>query len=248
MRFCLVGKEIAYSLSPIIHNHHFKKLGIHADYEIFDVDNINRNVLMGYNGFNVTIPYKEKIIKYCDVLSEEAQIIQAVNCIKVCDNKFYGFNTDIYGFYMLLKRSNLLEGSKKVLIIGAGGAGKAVYYTFKKYTNHEIFVTNRTLLKAKKLTENIILFEEVQDFLKDFDIVVNSTNVCPIEIKDIKKDAHFIDINYLSNSLFLERAKKLNAKTINGLDMLIYQAVKSFEIWFNKKANDKLMYEALERM
>ena len=110
---------------------------------------INKQKLTEYSGFNVTIPYKEKIIKYCDVLSDEVKMIGAVNCVKVNDNIFYGFNTDTYGFYMLLKQNNLIKGKKHVLIIGAGGSGKAVFYALAKYTNHKIYLTNRTIAKQK---------------------------------------------------------------------------------------------------
>lgn len=248
MRFGLLGKDIAYSLSPLIHNYHFEKLGIKASYDLLDYKVIDKNILSKYKGFNVTIPYKEEIIKYCDVLSEEAKIIGAINCVKIVDDNFFGFNTDEYGFYMLLKINNLLSGNKNVLIIGAGGSGKAVFYALVKYTNHKIYITNRTIEKAKLLTNNYLTLTEATFMLNSFDIVINCTNVntSPIKVKDIKEGAYFIDLNYY-NSLFLETAQSLNAKIINGKLMLIYQAEKSFEIWFNQKANAKLMFDALER-
>src|SRR5690554_3580285 len=177
MRFCLVGKGIDYSLSPIIHNYHFSNLGIKAKYELLNITNIKRELFKEYSGFNITTPYKEEIIKYCDVLSKEAKKINVVNCVKVHKNKLYGFNTDIYGFYMLLKINNLLKGNKKMLLIGTDGAGKAIYFTINKYTNHQVYVTNRTLSKAKKITKNFYLLENVSHILNSFDIVINCTNV-----------------------------------------------------------------------
>lgn len=252
-RYAVVGKNINYSLSPIIHNFHFERLKINATYELFNIDNLKENIvnLRNLAGFNVTVPYKEMIYKICEDISAEVKEIKAVNCVKVENNKFYGYNTDVYGFYQLLEKNELLERSLKALIIGSGGAAKAVYYCLNKYTNHLIYITNRTIEKARQITANVVLINEVD--LKQFDIVINCTSVgvknfsSPIEIKHIKIDSVFIDINYQSKSKFLFDADKLNAKTINGLDMLIYQAAKSFEIWFEKKANVKYLEDSIRK-
>jgi shikimate dehydrogenase len=248
MRYGIIGKNIAYSLSPKIHNYHFLALNINAVYEIIDL-----TLLKDYSGFNVTIPYKEKIIDYCDELSTEAKEVGAVNCVKVIEGKYFGYNTDTYGFYMLLKKNNLLIDKKKVLIIGAGGAAKAVYYVFNKYTNMQIFVTNRRSEKAYQITKYVILFSDITNILSTFDIVVNCTNVgvqkyeSPITIQTIKESSCFIDLNYQKQNAFLDKARTLGAKTINGLEMLIYQAVKSFEIWFNREANIAAIKEILDK-
>ncbi len=252
-RYAVIGRDIAYSISPIIHNEHFKFLEIDAIYECFDMKKLEINPLKTYQGFNVTIPYKEQIINNCFELSKEAKEICAVNCVKVVNDQFYGYNTDVYGFYQLLVKNHLLKEEKKVLVIGAGGAGKAVYYCLLNYTKHDVYVTNKTIDKALKLTSKVISFDVVSQYITDFDIIINCTSVgvkerqSPIKIKQVKKNACFIDINYQSKSLFLDVAKKLNAKTINGFDMLIYQAAKSFEIWFQKKANIKAMYESIRK-
>ncbi len=251
--YAVIGKNIDYSLSPTIHMAHFNALNIEANYELLNLNELDINYLRQLNGFNVTIPFKEKIYAKCDVLSDEAVYIGAVNCVKVISDQFFGYNTDVYGFYQLLIKNDLLEKHKKVLVIGAGGAAKAIHYCLKKYTTHEVYMTNRTDDKVKLITTNRILFQDVSHQLKQFDMVINCTNVgvkddlSPIKVQEIKENAVFIDINYQSKSPFLVNAKKLNAKTINGLDMLIYQAVKSFEIWFMEKALVEVMYYSIRK-
>ncbi|QVK19382.1 shikimate dehydrogenase [Mycoplasmatota bacterium] len=252
--YAVVGQNINYSMSPILHQHHFSTLNIDASYKLLTVDNLDVEELKKLSGFNVTIPYKEEMALICEELSESAKNTKAVNCVKVVNNRFFGFNTDVSGFYMLLIKHQLIKPNQNVLIIGAGGAAKAVFYCFKENTNCHLFMTNRTKNRAYEITDQVIDIRDISKELERFDIVVNCTNVgvksyeSPIEMIKIKENACFIDINYQSKSLFLDMAKKLNAKTINGLDMLIYQAAKSFEIWFNQKANVEAMYQSLERI
>jgi len=254
-RYAVIGQNIDYSLSPLVHQSHFDALNIDAKYECLNTNDIFSYIhqLRQLSGFNVTIPFKEKMASICLELSEEAKVISAVNCVKVIANQFYGYNTDVYGFYKLLEINDLLSTQKKVLMIGAGGAAKAVFYCLKKYTCHQVFVANRTESKALALTHHVLNMNEVSNQLDEFDIVINCTNVgvneniSPIEINKIKPGACFIDINYQVNSLFLDNAKKINAKTINGLDMFIYQAKKSFEIWFNQDANVLTMYQSIRK-
>ncbi|MDF2700377.1 MAG: aroE, partial [Haloplasmataceae bacterium] len=162
MNYAVIGKNINYSLSPIIHHANFKSLGINASYEIINIDDIDKEIvkLRQLNGFNITIPYKQELIKYCSHISEEAKFVQAVNCVHVINHKFYGYNTDIYGFYQLMKVNHVDPYYKNVLIIGAGGAGRAVFYCLKKYFNYNLTVTNRTINKARKFTNNIIEIEK----------------------------------------------------------------------------------------
>jgi shikimate dehydrogenase len=247
MEFGLIGKNISYSLSPLIHNANFKACLIDADYHIIDLNDLHSKIhdLKKLNGFNITTPYKEVILPYCDFISDEVKEIGACNTVKVIDGKFHGYNTDVYGFYQLLKVNQLLNRGKetKVLIIGAGGAAKAVHYTFKKFTNYQVFITNRTLQKAQKISENTIDFKGISLKLKEFDIVIQATNLgvknyeSPIEIDAVKVNSVYIDLNYQTNLKFLDDSKMRGAKTINGLEMLIQQAAKSYEIWVEDRAN-----------
>jgi shikimate dehydrogenase len=252
-RFGLIGRQIAYSLSPIIHQANFKARLLDADYRIIDLPDLTSGIeqLRSLTGFNITTPYKEAILPYCDGISDDVKAIGACNTVKVVDGKFHGYNTDVHGFYQLLEEHQLLNRSNetKVLIIGAGGAAKAVYYTFKHYTNYQVFITNRTKEKALKICDYVIDFEEIP--LKEFDLVIQATNIgvknyeSPIEIKEIKANSAFIDLNYQANLKFLNDSKVLGAKTINGLHMLIHQAAKSYEIWVEDRANLEVIKKAI---
>ncbi|HEY8364231.1 MAG TPA: shikimate dehydrogenase [Haloplasmataceae bacterium] len=250
-KYGLLGNKIEYSISPLIHNNHFALFNLDAIYEILDIDDLENNIslIRQYSGLNVTKPYKEKILKFCQVLNAEAKEIKAVNCLKIINDKLYGYNTDVYGFYMLLVKNQLINHKRQVLIIGAGGAAKAVYYALKTYTNHDVYITNRTSSKVNFISSNTIDFSLVNNFLTEFDIIINCTSILdlPIKIDKIKKDAVVIDINYQENNLFLQKAQTLNLKTVNGIDMLIYQAAKSFAVWFEKEANVEVMYDSIRK-
>lgn len=245
-RFSVIGENINYSLSPLIHNKIFNKLNIDANYNILNISSIYREIakLRQLSGFNVTIPYKETIINYCDYIDNDAKDIKAINCVKIVNNKLYGYNTDVYGFFMLLKENNVnINSNTNVLIIGAGGAAKAVNYCLRKHFDSKITITNRTINNTKRITNNILDFSEIDEYIELFDIVINCTSVgvkkydSPINVSKIKERSLFIDVNYQRNLKFLNDAKSLGAHTINGYDMLLYQAKKSFEIWFLKYLN-----------
>lgn len=249
-RFGLVGKKISYSLSPLIHNAHFESLGINAYYELIDIDVLSKHldVLRTYDGFNITVPYKESFLTYLDELSDEVKVIEAVNCVVVVNGKFKGYNTDIYGIYKTLSQHNLQLGRKKVLIIGAGGAGKAVYYVLKNNTSHDIYVTNRTSAKATELTKQVVDFTEFSKFSDEFDIIINCvTPEVPIDLTNIKPNTTIIDINYQKHNINIPTSIRDQVKIIDGYAMLIYQAARSFELWFNLAPNVDAMYLALER-
>lgn len=255
MKYAVIGRNIDYSLSPKIHQANFRSLKIDASYQIVNVSDITEEIgkLRQFMGFNVTIPYKEEMVKICDTLDEDAIVVQAVNCVKVVNNKFHGYNTDVYGFYMLLKNNDLLKyKNAKVLIIGAGGAAKAVYHCFEKHTNYDVTIANRTIEKALDITSQVSTIKDAEEKLYTYDLVVNATSLgvledkSPLSIKKIKKDCVFIDVNY-QETKFLTDVKQFSGKAINGVDMLIYQAAKSFEIWFSKKANSEIMKNCLRK-
>jgi len=248
-RFGLIGKHISYSLSPLIHNAHFESLGINAHYDLIDIDDLAHfELLKGYTGFNITVPYKEAFLPLLDEMSEDVKTIGAVNCVVVVNDKFRGYNTDSYGIYQTLKKYQLDLNKKKVLIIGCGGAGKAVYYTLQKYTEHEVYITNRTTSKALQLTKQVIPFTDLANYSGEFDLIINCvTPDVAIELPKIKPQATIIDINYQKHSIFIPPHMKKHTYFIDGTDMLIYQAAKSFELWFNIAPNVDVMYKELER-
>ena len=240
-RFGLLGKNIGYSFSVGYFAEKFKSLNL-EDYEYvnFDIQTIEEFPEIIKNnpnlkGMNVTIPYKEAVIPYLDKISKKAQRIGAVNTIKFTKKgKLKGYNSDFYGFKKSLKP--LLEPHhKKALILGTGGASKGVGFALEElgitYTFVSREATNESI--GYKLV-NATTFDNHQ-------IVINCTplgtspNVdafppIPYEYFTSKHIAHDLIYNP-EETIFLKKAKKQGAKTKNGLEMLRYQAEKSWRIW-----------------
>ncbi len=240
--FGLIGKNIAYSFSQSYFNLKFKNEKLHKNsYVNFDIQDIltfkeiikkNKNL----KGLNVTIPYKEVIIPFLDELSEDASKIGAVNTIKISSSGLKGFNTDHYGF----KKSLLpyLDSThKKALILGTGGASKAIAYVLKELRIPYTFV-------SRNASKNTLLYENLDAvILKEHTLLINCTPLGTHPNID-KKPAipyEFITSKHLlydliynpEETLFLKLGKKRGAKTCNGLEMLKLQAEKAWEIWNN---------------
>lgn len=244
----LLGRNIQYTLSPPIHNEYYKKNNIPLEYKNFDIQEdevekfleaLSKNNIIG---FNVTIPYKEYIMNFLQELSYPSDKIKAVNTVAVNDGKLIGYNTDYFGFIESLKANNINLQGKKSLIIGSGGAAKAVLYGVKDLGADEIHMVLRRKESIKEHSMYIskfFNFEEEFD-LKNYDIVINCTPLgganhiddCPITIKNCDNDVIFYDLNYNPKvTKFMELGKRYGAKIINGMDMLYSQAYKSIDIW-----------------
>lgn len=244
----LLGRNIGYSKSPIIHNDYYRKVGISLSYELFDIEeneievflnNLERQCIIG---FNVTIPYKEKIIKYLDRIEYPVNKIRAVNTVLVKNNELIGYNTDYIGFLKSIEEYDL-EG-KKVLILGNGGAAKCVSCVFLDLKCGSIDIAVRNESRAKEYFGNhcsIILFDNLNDLSK-YDMIVNCTplgsvnyiNEKPISLKSIKENCIVYDLIYNPvKTKFLEEAERYGAIIINGEKMLRYQAYAAADIWIN---------------
>ena len=248
----IIGHPIKHSISPGIHNFLFNYFHINAVYVAFDVESymlkytVNGLKALKIQGCNITLPYKEKIMKYIDEVDEEARIIGAVNTIKLEQGKIKGYNTDSIGFITSLKKHVPHIGGKKVAVIGAGGAARAVVYALLK-ENAFVMVFNRTYEKAVKLKEkfkNVKVYPLSQEeMLKDAKIIINATS-CGLNKDDemlfspsiLKKDAVFYELIYNETPLQYE-ARRRGIRTIDGKDMLIEQALISFYIWTDKRAS-----------
>ena len=263
----VIGFPISHSLSPTIHNFYLKKYKINGTYEAFAIPNenfeesiINLVNQQNLSGFNVTIPHKEKIYNLCQHLSKTAQITKAVNTVILMKNgKFFGHNSDAEGFIKNFFNHcpNYQLQNKKCLVIGAGGASRAIVYSLIAQKVTKIFIANRDNEKALKLIkdfknfsqENSVDLEFVElktkfDFLNDIDLIVNSTSLgminqpkLDIDISNAKKNSLVYDIVYkpLITDL-LKQAQELDLKIITGIGMLIEQALIGFEAWFKTKA------------
>ena len=238
-KFGLIGKNIDYSFSKKYFSEKFKKENLDCTYSNFDIENISliESILQknGISGYNVTIPYKQEIIKFLDEIDEVAKTIGAVNTIKKIDNKNIGFNTDCIGFEKSL--IPLIENKKpdSALILGGGGASKAVKYVLKK-----IKINYSTVSRKEGKSE--FIYENLNDvIINRFKMIINCSpvgtfpniNKCPnIPYKHLTKEHILYDLVYNPiESLFLRRGRELGCKTKNGLEMLEIQANESWRIW-----------------
>jgi len=241
-KFGLVGKNISYSFSKKYFTEKFKKLGLNNyKYNNYDIPEIEEFPFILYQreddfkGFNVTIPYKKSIIKYLDEIDIDAEKIGAVNTIKVTDdNRLVGYNTDVYGFQKSLEPL-LQEHHKKALILGTGGASKAIASVLDKLDIKYEFV-------SRNVSENSLLYSILtQQTLEEHTVIINCTplgthpnidDTPNIPYKFITDKHVLFDLIYNpSETKFLLEGKKRGAIIKNGLEMLELQAEKSWEIW-----------------
>ncbi len=241
-KFGLLGRDISYSFSQHYFSEKFKSLGLeNYIYQNFDIDHIDLFTEVvsstdGLSGMNVTIPYKEVVLPYLDEVDEEAQKIGAVNTIKILkDGKLKGYNTDVYGFEESL--SPLLKSHhKKGLILGTGGASKAVKYVLEKNNMDVLFVSRTPQTKSE------ISYEEVSKLiLSEYHLIVNCTPLGThpaidkhpnIPYEFLNKKHLLYDLIYNpAQTIFLQKGLENKTQTINGLKMLELQAEKSWEIW-----------------
>ena len=236
-RFGLIGYPLKHSFSPGYFAKKFKSEDIQdAEYSLYELSQIGdfeKLINAGLIGLNVTIPYKEKVMQYLDDLSSEAQEIQAVNTIKFHDGKLIGYNTDCYGFELSLKGLYGKNKPKNALILGTGGASKAVAYTLKNLGIGYTFVSRQS---------QFLNYEEIdQDRLANNKLIVNTTPLGTWPDVDTKPnlpynyitEEHFLyDLVYNpEKTVFLSLGEKRGASIKNGFDMLKLQAEKSWEIW-----------------
>ncbi|NBI06674.1 shikimate dehydrogenase [Senegalia massiliensis] len=253
--FCLIGNPISKSLSPYIHNTNFKYNDINAVYLSFKVENLEQAILgiksLSIKGFNVTLPYKQEIIKYLDNIDQIAEKIGAINTVKNINGKLIGFNTDGLGFMKSLKDRHIQLKNKNILIIGAGGASRAISFTIANESIKSLTIVNRNKKRALSLIKDIkskyknldLSFLEKQDIKDNYDIIINTTSVGmypnekekPLDTSLFSDKTIIYDIIYKpKETLFLKQAKEEGKTTINGLDMLVNQAILSERIWISE--------------
>ena len=249
VKTAVIGHPVAHSKSPLIHTYWMAQYGINGTYEAVDIlpdhlqTGVRRLVETGYTGFNVTVPHKSTIMALCDTLDDTAQAIGAVNTVTIRDGKFHGANTDAYGF-MENVRDAYTPGGRAV-ILGAGGAAKAVLYGLLQGGTPEIVITNRTKAKALDLTafdpEKITCtgWDARSNACEHATLIVNTTSLgmtgqpaLEIDLSNAAPDALVTDIVYapLETDL-LKQARSKGFKTVTGIGMLLHQARPGFEQW-----------------
>ena len=265
---CLIGKPVRHSLSPVIHNAAFKELNLNYVYVAFNVERdslkaaINGIRSLGIRGANVTMPYKTEVIEYLDIIDDNAREIGAVNTIVNDNGVLKGYNTDGIGALRAIKRFTSIEG-RKILLIGAGGAGRAIATELSKYAS-ELVILNRTVSKATEIALKLskkgykvrgeaLSRRNIEREIRKVDLIINATPIgmkgvisgSPVPKELLSPDIVVFDIVYepLETEL-LQYAKSMGCLTIDGLWMLIYQAAEAFKLWTNKEVPVEVMRKA----
>lgn len=251
LHFGILGKKLEHSLSPEIHKDLLRQQGIAGTYKKYEMD--NREVLQVLKvmeeknilGMNITIPYKETICQLVDVLDSHAKKIGAVNTILFKDGISYGYNTDYIGMLRMFSRAKVVLKNQDVVILGSGGAAKALVYGFHIAGAARITVAARNKEAREKLQKHFSYIHTCSlAEIPSGDIIINTTPVgmypnagtSPVDASVIRNFKVAADIVY--NPLiteFLRIAEKEGLQAVTGLMMLVDQAIGSEEIWLNKK-------------
>ena len=254
-KYFVIGNPISHSLSPELHNFWIKKNNINAKYEKIKLEESDLKSFIDklrndeIHGLNVTVPFKNKVIKYLDKLSLEVETTNSVNTIYKSGNDIIGHNTDVAGFELGLRHSKINVLHKSVFILGAGGVVSSIIFSLLSMGCKKIYLTNRTIEKAENIKNK---FDEVEILkwgeIPNFDIVINATSVGlkgdSLDLVFNVKDKIFYDVIYNpKETQFLKEAKKKGNKAENGKFMFIYQANQSFSIWNNviPKIDDEVL-------
>jgi shikimate dehydrogenase len=265
----VIGDPIEHSLSPAIQNAAFQHLGLDYAYVAFTVrkEDLKNAILgvrgLGLYGLNVTMPHKIAVIQYLDQLDETARNFGSVNTILNKNGRLVGYTTDGIGLLNALNYNGVDPYGKKIAILGAGGASRSVSFALAREAK-ELVILNRTLEKAENLVNDLAVVsgkkakleakrlcdEEIEKELKNTDILINTSSVgmhpneteTPVSPDFLDARMVVFDLVYepLETTL-LREARKIGAKTIDGLTMLVHQGAASFEIWTDKKAPIEVM-------
>ena len=246
-KYGLIGYPLGHSFSISYFNQRSQDEGINAVYENFEIPTIEAldevlNLNPELKGLNVTIPYKEKVIPYLDSISPEARAIGAVNVIKVSHEgksvKLKGYNSDVIGFTKSIEPMIEKKWHKKALILGTGGASKAINYGLRNLGLETVFV-------SRYERPDTIQYQNITpDIIREYNVIVNCTPLgmypkteeCP-QLPYEAMDSHTILYDLIYNpdeTLFMKRGAEYGAQTKNGLEMLLLQAFASWEFWNEK--------------
>ena len=270
-KIAILGYPIKHSLSPKIHNYWLKEMKINGKYTAIKtpIKNLEKTIKnlsnKGYKGLNLTIPLKEEVLKYINSKNKIVDIIGAANVL-IFSKKGHvkGKNTDVYGFKKSILK--LVKNKRKeiAIVIGSGGAARAIVYVLIQMNYKKIIIYNRTKKNAEIIKKDLLKkhssklqtkincenLKKIKNNIKKTNLLINTTPMgmknfpnLNIDIKDLRTDAAVFDLIYnpLETKLIKESNKR-GIKNTNGLDMLIYQAQKSFFYWLNKtpKITEKL--------
>ena len=276
----IFGNPIKHKLSTVIHDNLSDMLDLNERYIPFEIEeSLGEYVKAAYDnqvlGLNITVPYKEQVIPYLADIDEDAEKIGAVNTLVRIDNGYKGYNTDMEGLYRSIEEAGFRVKDNNIIMLGAGGAARAVAYMCIKYGAKKVYIVNRTYEKAEKLakdmnnikqdnnSEKIIIPIASEDYNKipdDKYLFIQCTSI-GLRAEDglpLVKDERFYDmasgaVDLIYNpkmTKFLELMDKKDIPYINGLKMLLYQGILAFELWNNVKISNEMsekIYEELKK-
>ncbi len=264
-KFCIIGNPVSHSLSPAIFKHLFNFFSINATYDsiLLDTNEAFINFIKyntdRYTGFNITSPYKNSAFDVVDHHDQLAKELGSVNCVNVDNTQLLGYNTDHHGFKNMILLNNIQLNNKKVVVLGYGGAARAVIFSLLKEYNCDIYIYGRNFDKIDTLIKGINLKYRKRTIRRYNNTIINNLiliNCLPLKIDSNNLDSLLsylpipsidmcIDINYVQSKLSLEIKK--HCEIISGIDMLIHQALKSFDIWFKCNSSEKINYLDLKK-
>ena len=263
MKFGLLGAKLGHSLSPQIHQEVFRQLGIDATYELIEVsgDKLAEKVAelhRIFRGLNVTIPHKVAVMESLDRIAPEARAIGAVNTVLFKDGLAEGFNTDYFGFARLLEHNGLVPQGKEVCVLGTGGASRAILQCVTDMQAKRITVISRAMENAPEDIRARYTVKTYDD-LKTMsgDLLINCTpvgmfpkvNVSPVDGAVMDHFAAAVDIIYNpAETQFMKLARQQGKPAVNGLFMLVAQAVAADEIWLERKLDAGLIADVTEKI
>lgn len=265
-KLAVIGDPISHSISPKMHNFWLERSGIVGSYEAVKVtkenlrDFLENLVVNGYKGINITVPHKEEAYKIVNEIGEirgEAKKIKAINTIKIENGKLVGYNTDAMGFIksVYVQNEQFSFSAKRVLLIGAGGAARAIIAGLQTENAAEITIVNRSKEKADNLKKEFLLtgkvgeISDIENLLENIDVVINTSsmglndeNNLMVDWSKSKNKLTCIDIVYKPLiTKFLSSAKEAGMEIITGKEMLIQQGAIAFNIWLDVEVDTKGM-------
>ena len=270
LKIAVIGHPIAHSRSPQIHGAALDSINVEYKYEKHDVKKEDLESFLEYaksnlDGFNLTMPLKVDVLPYLEGISEEAEKFRSVNTVKVKDGKLYGYNTDSDGYIQSLKNKGGNPSQKRIVILGAGGVVRTIAKKLVECNAESVVILNRTIEKAEEIVKYIgsekvesgeFLIENITANCKSADVLINAT---PLGMEG--NDGDFEDTSFLQalpdyaivsdliyappKTKLLKDAEKLGLKIMNGLDMLIFQAIIADEIYLDKKLDLYEVYKSV---
>ena len=263
-KFTVLGTNVSISKSPKLFNYIFTKLNINAEYSFIEINNrahfnsfLESKDLMNFSGINITMPYKSNIINYSDFQSENVKITNSSNCVNINKSKMMCHNTDIDGFTNLLKMNNVNLNNLSVLVIGSGGSASSIIMSLISQQVKNISLLSRNFKSSTNLINRYKKYNPgIQSFTKlsNYDAIINCTpigvcnNTDDTILKNLKKSQYLIDINYINNMLSKSIFSEYADCYINGVDMFLFQALASLDVWFKDKLSKKINYNKLVKL